>query len=140
MHALVQLATRMWLTANGKLEPWKERFVSSLLAAFPDGEYENWSTCQILFAHAKSAAKLKFQAESKPSTVQWATILHYATWYARRKRSGADAMDLAVKSMKALQKILGTSIKTHYIAWEWCLWRIAWIVVGRRQLKYGCRQ
>jgi hypothetical protein len=56
MHALVQLATRMWLEANSKLERWKEQFVGNLCAAFPTGEYENWAACQALYAHACKGA------------------------------------------------------------------------------------
>jgi hypothetical protein len=55
MHALVQLATRLWLEANSKLEQWKEQFVSNPCAAFPTGGYENWAACRALFAHARSA-------------------------------------------------------------------------------------
>jgi hypothetical protein len=55
MHALEQLATRMWLEANSKLEQWKQQFVSNLCAASPTGEHENWAACLALFAHARSA-------------------------------------------------------------------------------------
>lgn len=55
MHALVQLATRVWLTANGKLERWKQQFTSNLCAEFPSGGHEHWEVCKTLFAHAKSA-------------------------------------------------------------------------------------
>ena len=57
MHALVQLATRTWLTTNDKLEQWKQQFISSLSAAFPTGAYENWAACQALYAHAKAVIR-----------------------------------------------------------------------------------
>ena len=53
MHAPVQLAMRKWLGANEQLEPWKQQYVKNLSAAFPPGEYENWTRCQALFPHAK---------------------------------------------------------------------------------------
>ncbi|KAH7108877.1 P-loop containing nucleoside triphosphate hydrolase protein, partial [Dendryphion nanum] len=68
MHALVQLATRKWLEANGTLERWKQQFVDNLCAAFPTGKYENWARCQALFPHAKAAAGQK--PEGKESLAQ----------------------------------------------------------------------
>ncbi len=55
MHALVQLAMRKWLEAYGQLEAWKQHYIENLSAEFPTGEYENWTYCQALFPHAKSA-------------------------------------------------------------------------------------
>ena len=43
MHRLVQLATRKWLEVHGQLERWKQQFLRNLCAAFPTGEYENWT-------------------------------------------------------------------------------------------------
>lgn len=77
MHGLVQLATRRWLQMQDELEWWKQRFISSLCAAFPTtGEHENWEACQTLFPHAKSAAGQPPKDES--SLGEWATILHQA--------------------------------------------------------------
>jgi hypothetical protein len=64
MHALVQLATRKWLEANSTLEQWKQQFVSNLCAAFPTGEYENWTACQALYAHTKAAVGQEPKDES----------------------------------------------------------------------------
>lgn len=105
MHALVQLAMRKWLQANGKLEQWKHQFIGNLCAEFPTGEYENWAKCQALFAHAKSASAQ--QPERESSLAEWAALLYRAAWYAWRKGGVADAENLAVKSMKARRKVLG---------------------------------
>ncbi|KAF2010518.1 hypothetical protein BU24DRAFT_436620 [Aaosphaeria arxii CBS 175.79] len=105
MHSLVQLATRRWLFANGKLEQWKQVFVSNLCAAFPTGEYENWAACQALFAHAKAAAGQKPEATS--SLIEWATLLYRAAWYATSKGSAAEAETLAIQSMKVRKTVLG---------------------------------
>ncbi|KAF2022615.1 TPR-like protein [Setomelanomma holmii] len=109
MHSLIQLATRKWLAANGKLETWKQQFISNLFAAFPTGEYENWPACQALFAHAKAAALQQPEAES--SLVEWATLLYHAAWYAWKKGNAAEAEEIAVKSMKARQNTLGREHK-----------------------------
>ncbi|KAF1935661.1 hypothetical protein EJ02DRAFT_484082, partial [Clathrospora elynae] len=105
MHALVQLATRMWLEANSKLEQWKGQFVRNLCAAFPTGEYENWVTCRALFAHARSAVGQPPEHES--SLAEWATLLYRAAWYAKMMGNSTDAATLATKSMRARKKVLG---------------------------------
>lgn len=105
MHALVQLATRKWLETNGTLEKWKQQFISTLCEAFPTGEYENWPTCEPLFAHAQSAAEQRPESES--SLEDWATLLFRTAWYTWRKGNVAATKELAVKSMIAHQKLLG---------------------------------
>jgi tetratricopeptide (TPR) repeat protein len=105
MHALVQLATRTWLTTNGKLEQWKQQFIANLSAAFPTGAYENWAVCGPLFAHAKAAAEQ--QPEDAQVLVEWATLLYRAAWYAQQVGNLADASILAVKCMKVRKMVLG---------------------------------
>ena len=63
MHALVQLTTRKWLEANGKLEQWKQLYIKNLSAEFPTGEHENWIYCQVLFPHMKLAVTQRPKAE-----------------------------------------------------------------------------
>ncbi|KAF1828117.1 hypothetical protein BDW02DRAFT_283204, partial [Decorospora gaudefroyi] len=118
MHSLVQLATRRWLTANGKLERWKQQFVSNLCAAFPTGEYENWAACQALYAHAKAA--IGQQPKDKSSVAEWATLLYRAAWFAERIGNIADAEMLAIKAMKARKKVLGQEHKDT-------LWSVAMV-------------
>ncbi|KAF1970583.1 putative kinesin [Bimuria novae-zelandiae CBS 107.79] len=105
MHALVQLSMRTWLSTNGKLEQWKQHFISNLYAAFPTGEYENWAKCQALFAHAKASASQKPEAAS--SLIEWATLLYRAAWYAESKGSAGEAETLAIQSMKVRKTVLG---------------------------------
>ncbi|KAK0516318.1 hypothetical protein JMJ35_000921 [Cladonia borealis] len=105
MHALVQLATRKWLEANGQLEQWKQSYIHNLSAEFPNGEYENWKYCQTLFPHAKSAIIQRPKAEG--SLREWASLLHNAGWYAYEKGSINEAVDLSEMAMKVRKKILG---------------------------------
>jgi tetratricopeptide (TPR) repeat protein len=105
MHALVQLATRTWLTTHGKLERWKQQFISNLSAAFPTGAYKNWAVCGPLFAHAKAAAEQ--QPEDVQALVEWATLIYHAAWYAEQSGNVADAEELAVASLKTRRKVLG---------------------------------
>ena len=109
MHALVQLATRKWLEANGKLEQWKQRYIKILSAKFPTGEHENWTYCQALFPHAKSAVIQRPKAEG--SLREWASLLYHAVWYVLRKGSITEAVDLSEIAMKVRKKILGQEHK-----------------------------
>ena len=74
MHGLVQLATRKWLEAHDQLEKWKQQYIKNLCAEFPTGEYKNWTKCQALFPHAKSAVAQQPAVEN--SLQEWALILH----------------------------------------------------------------
>jgi hypothetical protein len=105
MHALVQLATRTWLAANGQLEQWKQQFISNLSAAFPTGVYQNWAMCGPLFAHAKAAAEQR--PKDKQVLIDWATLLYRAAWYAEQRGNVTEAGQLAVASMKARRTVLG---------------------------------
>ncbi|KAF2471726.1 uncharacterized protein BDR25DRAFT_324880 [Lindgomyces ingoldianus] len=102
MDLLVRLAMRKWLDANGRLEQWKQQFISGLCAAFPTGEYENWARCRTLFPHVKSAAGQ--QPERNDSLGEFSTILHRAAWYAWRMGNGTEAGEMSVQAMKARKR------------------------------------
>ncbi|KAL8944298.1 MAG: hypothetical protein Q9211_000638 [Gyalolechia sp. 1 TL-2023] len=105
MHALVQLATRTWLKSNGQLEGWKQRYIKNLSAEFPTGKYENWTYCQALFPHAKSAATQEPSGDG--SLKEWASLLYNAAWYAYEKGSISEAITLSEMAMEVRTKILG---------------------------------
>ncbi|EED22757.1 TPR domain protein [Talaromyces stipitatus ATCC 10500] len=105
MHNLVQVATRTWLAANGELERWQSEYIRNLNAELPSGEYENWEQCQILFPHAKSAAKL--QPEGRDALIEWASVLYKAAWYDWRNGNGGEGAKLSVRAMKTWKRYLG---------------------------------
>ena len=105
MHRLVQLATQKWLAANGRHEQWNEQFIANLNAAFPSGIYENWATCQALFAHVKLAAEQR--PKNASSLTEWAVLLKNAAWYAWMMGNAAEAEALAVTSFETLQTLRG---------------------------------
>lgn len=105
MHALVQLAMRKWLEANGKLEQWKQCYIKNLSADFPTGEHENWTYCQALFPYAKSAVTQRPRGDE--SVKECASLLYHAAWYAWRKGNITEAVDLSEMAMKARKKRLG---------------------------------
>jgi len=105
MHRLVQLATRKWLEAHEQRERWNYQFIKNLCSALPTGEYENWTACQALFPHAKSAAAQK--PKGQESLKMWATILYRAAWYAQRVGNWAGAEEMSVAAAKTRKKLLG---------------------------------
>ncbi|KAF4609817.1 hypothetical protein G7Y89_g15806 [Cudoniella acicularis] len=105
MHRLVQLATRNWLEADGKLERWKQQYIKNLCTEFPAGKYENWTKCGALFPHVQLA--LAQQPEGDDSLREWALLLYNAAWYAWLRGSSSDAEKMSVKSMKVRKKQLG---------------------------------
>jgi tetratricopeptide (TPR) repeat protein len=104
MHGLVQLATRKWLEMQGTQERWKAQFCMKLNAVFPNGDYENWGLCEILFPHAKSAER---QRPEDLLVQDWADILRKAAWYTWAKRDYREAERMCEKSVGALRNALG---------------------------------
>jgi Tetratricopeptide repeat len=109
MHRLVQLATRKWLGAQGQLERWKQQYIRILSRVFPTGNYENWSICQALFPHAKSA--LAQPPEDERSMREWASILYNAAWYAWERGDYSDSEKMSVKAMNTRKRVLGREHK-----------------------------
>ncbi|RAL07856.1 uncharacterized protein BO97DRAFT_473365 [Aspergillus homomorphus CBS 101889] len=105
MHRLVQLTTRAWLKSYGEIERWRERFIRNLSDEFPTGEYENWGKCRSLFPHVRAA--MSQRPKSRESLLRWATLLYQGAWYASESGNMADARDMASKSHKQRQKLLG---------------------------------
>ncbi|KAL9580855.1 MAG: hypothetical protein Q9212_004238 [Teloschistes hypoglaucus] len=105
MHALVQLAMRKWLEAKEQLEPWKQKYIKSLSAAFPYGKYENWATCQALFPHAKAAISQRPKAEG--SVMEWVSLMCNAASYTREKGITAETLQLSRTALEVAKKILG---------------------------------
>jgi tetratricopeptide (TPR) repeat protein len=105
MHALVQLAMRQWLAVNGQLERWQQNSIKTLNLAFPKAQYKNWSRCEAVFPHAKSALMQKPKEHDLLS--EWASLLYKMAWYAWAKGNAYDAVELAVTSMNAKERVLG---------------------------------
>ena len=105
MHRLVQLATQRWIKAKGELKRWQQQFISCLHAAFPNGKYENWDICRILFPHAKSALSLRVREPQV--SLQWAAVMFRAAWFALETGNAQDAEEMAQFSRKVRAKEVG---------------------------------
>jgi tetratricopeptide (TPR) repeat protein len=105
MHGLVQLATRTWLNAHGRLERWKRQFIKNLVTEFPTTRHENWERCQSLFPHAKLAVHQR--PNEKDSLREWASVLYKAAWYALDRGNSDDAEKMSLQAMKVTRKLFG---------------------------------
>ena len=53
IHRLVQLATRKWIETCGGSERFQEDALRLVYRQYPEGRYENWTTCEALEPHAQ---------------------------------------------------------------------------------------
>lgn len=79
MHRLVQYSTKQWLKLNKELEVWIHKYLKLLDTTFPDGKFENWTTCQKLFPHVEMV--LEYKPKTEYYLKVWANILYKASWY-----------------------------------------------------------
>lgn len=107
MHSLVQLATRRWLNTDEKLETFKAQYINRIAGDFPTGHYNNWLTCQTLFAHVEKAISQRPQNDQPLQ--KWATVLYNGSWYAKEQGRYSLAATMAKKSREARQTTLGNS-------------------------------
>ncbi|OAP63772.1 hypothetical protein AYL99_02999 [Fonsecaea erecta] len=107
VHALVQLATRKWLEANGKAETWMREAINTLSAAFPTDEHKNQHLCQALFPHVQP---LVFQQPKDVDGLRdWASLLHRAARYALGSGNVDDAVITLTASIVVIKQSLGNT-------------------------------
>jgi tetratricopeptide (TPR) repeat protein len=80
IHPLVQLATRKWLTVHSELQKWQTQSVKIISETLPDGQHENWKTCEALEPHVQTV--LRYECTSQQGDLQRARILYNSAWYA----------------------------------------------------------
>ncbi len=105
MHRLVQLSTRRWLDSHEESERWKTKYIVNMSKVFPDGEYENWTTCHALFPHAQ--ALLAYRPTSRKYVPFWAAVLDHAGEFARAKKDYLMAERLSRLVLEVREKVLG---------------------------------
>ena len=76
-----------------------------LNVVFPTGNYRIWSSCEILFPHAKSAERQR--PMENISVPEWAWMLRRAGWYAWARGVYVEAGRMCEKSAVALREALG---------------------------------
>ncbi|KAK4868697.1 hypothetical protein LT330_006899 [Penicillium expansum] len=105
MHRLVQLAMQEWLKAHRQLEKWQGQFIRILYSKFPSGTFENWPSCQLLFAHVQNA--VVHQPDTKDLLGEWASLLHEAASFALIRGNFVDSRRMAHKAAIARAKLFG---------------------------------
>lgn len=124
MHRLVQNAMQFWLDAQGKLPEVYERFLHCLDSCLPDGRFENWSVCRILYPHTKVIAGDK--PSSKRALLERASIMQKSAHYMEMQGNYDEALAMAIASADIRRKELGenhvfTARSLHMVAIA--LWR-----------------
>ncbi|EXK24528.1 hypothetical protein FOMG_18751 [Fusarium oxysporum f. sp. melonis 26406] len=104
MHALVQFCTRVWISAAGNTERWRQLFLHSTSRHFPDGTFETWPICQMLLPHIEPMF-----GEEPPSEglLHWASLLTNCAWYMLSIGNYGVAEDLSKKAVNTKTKVLG---------------------------------
>jgi hypothetical protein len=105
IHALVQFCTRVWLSSFGSVEQWKQKFLELMAEEFPDGNFENWTTCQRLLPHVESL--IDAEPDTDDSSKAWSRILTNVAWYMSMKGSYTAASGVASRAVEARERVLG---------------------------------
>jgi hypothetical protein len=79
IHRLVQLATRKWLEQYQEVERWQGKAVEIVSNTFPNGNYSNWETCEMLWPHAQEVLRSKFVSDT--DYLARAVLLYHMAWY-----------------------------------------------------------
>ena len=105
MHRLVQLATRDWLRQNEDLARQVEAALKMLDQSYPTGNYENWTTCEMLEPHAESL--LRNGAFSDCVRLSRAQIFCNRAWYYTEQGKYEIAEAMAKEGMHDRVELLG---------------------------------
>jgi tetratricopeptide (TPR) repeat protein len=106
MHRLVQLSTRKWLEQNNQLEKWRKESVRVMARAFPSGELETWTDCQVLLPHSKEVLSYVL-SEDKDEVLYWASVARNTSWYLYKRGEYAAAEQIGRAAVEAMEKVLG---------------------------------
>jgi tetratricopeptide (TPR) repeat protein len=107
MHRLVQLSTRKWLEQNNQLEKWRKESIKIMARAFPNGEPETWTDCQVLLPHSKEVLRYALSDEDKDEVLYQASVARKALWYLYRRGEYAAAEQIGRAAVEAMEKVLG---------------------------------
>ncbi|KAL8413208.1 hypothetical protein RB594_004728 [Gaeumannomyces avenae] len=107
MHALVQLATRMWLKqSGGQRDKFHKRFLERLAAAFPNVSSRNWEVweqCRQLFTHVKAA---EYHGPADTKAWEWEVLMRNGGRYAYLQ-GNYEAADRMLRNTQSSSERLG---------------------------------
>ncbi|KAI9858313.1 MAG: hypothetical protein M1813_007588 [Trichoglossum hirsutum] len=104
MHRLVQLATQHWLEMQKTKELYQEEAMKLLSERFPNGEHENWNTCESLSPHADVV--LQYYYTSRSSQLYRAMLLYNIAWYELRQGRYESAYRSCKEAYDERQRLL----------------------------------
>ncbi|CAP91131.1 Pc13g00620 [Penicillium rubens Wisconsin 54-1255] len=106
MHRLVQLSVRAWLEMHQQLYSWQAKSREIMARVFPDGEYESWTQCRSLLAHAKSVLNSIYDVEGE-DRLNTATLLSNCGWFLNLQGAYEEAELMHRRALEAREKVLG---------------------------------
>ena len=116
MHGLVQFATRAWLISTEHEEECWGRYLTTMVAAYPEGRYENWATCRALLPHIQSIG------EKRPSSEEhgraWTQVLTNAGWYTLEQGLLSQARRLIKMSLGKCEELYGANDDTTLLNFD----------------------
>ncbi|TKA54918.1 hypothetical protein B0A55_13127 [Friedmanniomyces simplex] len=105
MHQLVQLTARKWLESRGELQRWAAHSIAKLDKVLPNGRYENWLECRVLYPHARLV--LNVQLSNQDALVRWSSVLSKAAGFAAEQGEYAAAEEMNRRALEGYEKALG---------------------------------
>jgi len=108
MHRLVQVATRAWLLEyEGSAESTATDALKLLASRFPNGTYENWSTCAMYLPHADAILRYEFAERTKKHEAARGQLLLDTAAYLRRQGRLSPAKLRSAESMAIRESLYG---------------------------------
>ncbi|CAD6573262.1 MAG: hypothetical protein ASARMPREDX12_005928 [Alectoria sarmentosa] len=105
LHRLVQLATRNWLELQGTKEKWQEQALLVLADQFPNGEFENWKTCESFLPHAQTVIQYKDIVER--CSEQYSYLVRNIAWFDMTQGRYEDACKGSTAAFELQEKLFG---------------------------------
>ena len=79
---------------------------------FPDGNYESWTQCRSLLAHAKSVLKSIYDVDDK-DRLNTATLSSNCGWFLDLQGAYEEAEAMHRRALEAREKVLGREHPSH---------------------------
>ncbi|CAI7603357.1 unnamed protein product [Penicillium viridicatum] len=106
MHRLVQLSVRAWLDIHQQLSGWQAKSRAIMARVFPDGEYESWTQCRSLLAHAKSVLA-SLNNTDDADRLNAATLSSNCGWFLDLQGAYEEAEWMHQWALEGREKVLG---------------------------------
>ncbi|KAJ5593550.1 hypothetical protein N7537_010454 [Penicillium hordei] len=106
MHRLVQLSVRAWLDMHQQLYGWQAKSRRIMARVFPNGEYESWTECRSLLAHANSVLQSICDVDDE-DRLNAATLLSHCGLFLDLQGVYEEAEAMHQQALETREKVLG---------------------------------